>query len=163
MWTAPALCPSLPSPFSQVRHLSPRIFSTHRTVYSKIVYQSWSVSEIIFLLKSGKYLRIFTDRNHIHSDTKKLFKKKRQDNEPIQALNMINTRKFISKNMGNFHQKPSCPVLWQESTSVKIFLRTQASGVWLHVFMFEIFLYSVRWITFNIKILVQSLASLFEP
>lgn len=35
---------------------------------------------------------------------------------------------------------PSCPVLWQESTSMKIFLReTQASGIWLFVFFLEYF------------------------
>lgn len=128
MWIAPAFIP-----LSQTHSVKwgTCLFSTHRPVYSKIVYpkivyQSWSVSEIflLLLLKFGKYLRVYRQKSHTfwHKKTE-LFKKKPQDNKPIQALNMINTRKFISKNMGRLSSNCFLSCFMARNYFYKNFLR----------------------------------------
>lgn len=87
-----------------------------------------------------------------------------QDNDPSMHRTCWIQENSWAKIRAGFHQTPSCSVLWQESISMKIFLRrTQTYGVWLLVFIFEIFLYSVIWITFNSERLSALSSVWLEP
>lgn len=108
-------CPSpsaLPPKPIQFREAPVSSFvSTHGPpVYSKVVYQSQSESQRIFppslctflpfFLKFSKYLRVYRQKAHRIWQKDRAVCKEPQDNKPVQAADMRDTRKFMSKNMG---------------------------------------------------------------
>lgn len=124
----PSLYPSVPNPFSQVRHLS-LLHSQACLFQNSLSQNSLSImicvrDFLLLLLKFGKYLRVYRQKSHTfwHKKTE-LFKKKPQDNKPIQALNMINTRKFISKNMGRLSSNGFLSCFMARNYFYKNFLR----------------------------------------